>query len=65
MAKNHDIVEVEVDVLHETEKAYLVTQGETFSSGEPINEWLPKSQCQWDGETMQLPEWLALEKGLI
>lgn len=28
---------------------------------------LPKSQCEWDpdGRVMTLPEWLAVEKGLV
>ena len=28
--------------------------------------WLPKKVCDWDGETcFWVPEWLAMEKGLI
>jgi hypothetical protein len=29
--------------------------------------WLPKSQSQWDedGKVMTMPEWLAIEKGLV
>ena len=58
--KRHEITEIAGEVHHETEKAYLFYDG--------INKvWLPKSQCQWDEDeqTMSVPEWLALEKGLI
>lgn len=29
--------------------------------------WLPKSECEWDetSKTMQMPVWLATEKGLV
>lgn len=48
------------EVIRETEKAWL------FSDGvEKI--WLPKSRCEWDeGEgMMSVPEWMAIEKGLV
>ena len=37
-----------------------------FSDGD-VEVWLPKSQCEWDEEEgmMTMPEWLAMEKGLI
>lgn len=59
MKKNHDIIEVEITVLHETEKAYLVT-----NDGDN-KVWLSKSICEIDGSVLQIPEWLALDKGLI
>lgn len=54
-------------VVKETERAYLVDVGKTKSGNEKLPDlvWLPKSQCDWDGEEMQLPEWLAMEKGLV
>jgi hypothetical protein len=54
------IIEIEGEVHGETENAYRFFDGETTA-------WLPKSQCEWDDEdeTMQMPEWLALEKGFI
>ena len=58
MKKNHDIIEVAVDLKHETEKAYLITDGDK-------DHWLPKSQCEFEDGIMQMPEWLAMEKGLI
>lgn len=65
MKKNHDIVEVACEVRRETEKAYLVFDGSEDANGKPIEQWVPKSQCEWDGKTMQMPEWLAKDKGLI
>jgi hypothetical protein len=58
--RNHDIIEVAGEVRHETEKAYKFFDGKT-------TVWLPKSQCEWDetDRTMQMPEWLAMDKGLI
>jgi hypothetical protein len=44
----------------ETEKAFLFFDGTK-------KVWLPKSQCEWDVDSkeMTVPEWLAMEKGLI
>ena len=58
--KNHDIIEIAGELRHETEKAYQLFDGSK-------TVWIPKSQAEWDAhsKTMQMPEWLALEKGLI
>jgi len=56
--KNHDIITIDVKPKHETEKAYL------FENLKGKDVWIPKSQCEYDVE-LQLPEWLALDKGLI
>lgn len=60
MKRNHEIIEIACQVKHETEKAFLVFDGDK-------DVWLPKTQCEWDGrdKVMQMPEWLAMEKGLI
>ncbi len=67
MRRSHDIIEVAVTVKHQTDKAYLVDTGDADKSGNPITQWLPKSQCEYDEAdgTMQMPERLAEEKGLI
>ena len=61
-----DLVDLDVQVLHETEKAALVTLDV------PENGvWLPKSKIEISETgtsgimTLTLPEWLALERGLI
>jgi hypothetical protein len=60
MTKNHDIIEIAGELRHETENAYRFYDG-----GKTV--WIPKSQAEWreTDKTMQLPEWLALERGLI
>lgn len=62
-----DIVEVSVEVHHETEKAWFVSD-----DGERDNAvWIPKSQIEGQKKLgpalyeFSLPEWLALDKGLI
>lgn len=61
-----NLIDIDVEVTARTEKAVLAHTG--------IKEkavWLPLSQIEieksgFDGiETVTLPEWLALEKGLI
>lgn len=54
----------DLEILHETDAAILV------SIGEGQNIWLPKSKIDYDGGVgdtidVEMPEWLALEKGLI
>ncbi|HEX3747649.1 MAG TPA: hypothetical protein VHW09_27125 [Bryobacteraceae bacterium] len=60
MKKNHDIIEIAGELRHETEKAYQFFDGSKST-------WLPKSQAEWcaSEKVMQMPEWLAQERGLI
>jgi hypothetical protein len=55
-----DLVDVSGEVKFETEKAFRFFDGKDLV-------WLPKSLCEWDenDKTMTMPEWIALEKGLI
>lgn len=60
-----DLVDIEIKIHLETEKAWLVSD-----DGDRSNAvWIPKSQAQIETESrtsiMTLPEWLATEKGLI
>lgn len=62
--KNHDIIEISCQKKHETEKAILVV------NLKDKDVWLPKSQIEIDSDEkgiveLQMPEWLALDKGLI
>ena len=60
-----NIIDIDVEVTHRTEMAVLVHTGDKENA-----VWLPLSQIeiQHSGfggiETVTLPEWLALEKGL-
>tara|TARA_R110000868_G_scaffold118_2_gene1207 strand:- start:3329 stop:3523 length:195 start_codon:yes stop_codon:yes gene_type:complete len=61
-----DIIDIDVEVSYRTEKAVLVHTG---NKDEAV--WLPLSMIEIEPsglagiETVTLPEWLALEKGLI
>lgn len=58
---NDELIEIEYDILpHETDKAWLFV-----INGEEV--WLPFSKCEIDtkAETVSVPEWLAMEKGLV
>ena len=59
MSSGEDVISFEGEIEHETEKAWLlVIDGE--------KHWLPKSQCELvDGGTILVPEWLAMQKGMI
>lgn len=59
-----ELEDVTVELRHETEKAYLVSDG----GKEP--KWFPKSQCELernrDGTfTLTAPVWLLKEKGFL
>jgi hypothetical protein len=69
MSYKSDLEDVGVDLVHETEKAWLVTDG-TIVDGELNRVWVPKSQAELDKTTRPLftltaPEWLLKDKGLI
>lgn len=58
-----DQVDICVEFLRDSGRAIKVSDGN-------VEEWLPKSQIEYDGEpgdtiTVTMPNWLALEKGLI
>ena len=62
-----DLVDIDVEVITQTASAYLVWDGREDNNGEKIKSWLPKSQVEYDAETesMAMPEWLAVEKGMV
>lgn len=61
-----NLADIDVQLLHETDRAYLVTDT-TPENG----VWVPKSQCELEESgvrgiyTLTLPEWLAVEKDLL
>ncbi len=66
---DNEMREYEVFLIHETDKAILVSEDEEQES----TVWIPKSQIMenvWDGIEagdliiITVPEWLAIEKGL-
>lgn len=57
-----NVVDIDVIIVHQTERAVLVKESD---GAEGV--WLPLSQVEVDTAdgVVTLPEWLALEKGLI
>lgn len=56
---NHDLVEISGEIRAQTDKAIQL-----FDGDKPV--WLPRSQIEInDDGTVTMPEWLALDKGLI
>lgn len=68
-ANRNKLETIEVFVFHETSRALLVGLDDEVVEAERV--WLPKSQIEYrenksrDGWEVDLPHWLALEKGLI
>jgi len=59
MKRNHDIIEIAVDLRHETEKAFLLHDGSK-------EVWVPKAEVESNNDgTFSTPEWLAMDKGFI
>jgi hypothetical protein len=54
------VVDIEVEVLSETATAWRVRDNETLTA-----VWIPKSQGEIEDGILTVPEWLAIEKGLI
>jgi hypothetical protein len=68
MSKKSELIDVELYLIGETEKAFTFTEG--GDNAEPF--WLPKSQIELgpvsdrDGSVeVVVPRWLAEEKGLV
>lgn len=64
-----EYVEIDiVGVMSETSMAWKVKLGEPDNPFDKTpSEWLPKSQCDMadDKKSVSVPEWLAIEKGLV
>ena len=60
------LVDLDLRLVQETERAVLVTNG-----GLDDAVWLPNSQCEYEPcdtgnlHTFTMPEWLAVERNLI
>ena len=56
-----DLIDIACIITGETERAYRIDHGGKEEC------WVPKSLCEWDenSKTMTMPEWIAMEKGLI
>ena len=54
-----NLIDLPARLVHETEAAWLLDTGDKKPT------WIPKASAEFDGETLTLPEPLALNKGLI
>jgi hypothetical protein len=56
---NHDLVDIAGEIRAQTEKAVQLFDGKMLV-------WLPRSQIEVnDDGTVTMPEWLAIERGLV
>lgn len=70
---SNEMVEIEALVRHEdrdTHASWCVSEEEDTFGYEAPRIFLPKSQCEYVGEfknghSFNVPEWLAIEKGLV
>lgn len=57
--RDERLANIDAEFIYETDSAFLISDGDT-------EMWVPKSMCEWDGKTQfTMPEWKALELGLI
>jgi hypothetical protein len=56
--QNDDILIRDARLIAETDEAWLVEI-------DLEEHWLPKSQCEFDGENASIPLWLANKKDII
>ena len=72
-----DLTKIQLRLLYSTDRAYKFTEDEREEDGRFITYWLPKSQVEiepiistslkgpQDIYEVELPVWMAREKGLI
>lgn len=60
-ARKADLIDVAVQIHHETPKAWLVSD----TGDKKDAKWIPKSQAELADGLLTCPEWLAKEKGFI
>lgn len=57
--KSEDLVDIEGELMAETERAYKINDGKK-------REWVPKAHVEFDNDnTFTMPYWLAEEKGFL
>lgn len=61
-----NLVDIELDLIFETDDAFCVSNEEEKFGVERNKFWLPKSQVEYDGKTtFTMPTWLAERKDLL
>lgn len=60
------LVDLELQLHYETEKAFLLGDGSQDDDGKYIKKWVPKSNVENNNDgTFTMPEWLAIEEGWV
>ena len=59
------LTDVDVDLVHETQDAYLVKVGEDTFDKEAKKFWVPKSLSEYSNGVLTLEEWFAVKVGLV
>lgn len=60
-----DLVDLDLSFRHETDDAFAVWNGDRKPDGTEKWVWLTKKYTERDGDIFTMPEWLAIEKGLV
>jgi len=63
MAK--EVVDIDVDLVYETEDAYQVKIDEDTFGKEAERIWVPKSISEYSDGTLTVEEWFAIKVGLV
>ena len=60
-----DLIEITAFVRRELERTIAIWDGAVDDDGAEIWTWLPKSQVEYNGITVLMPEWLARDRELV
>lgn len=65
--RSDSLVDVDCEVRKETPTQIAVWAGAKDKQGKEVWAWLPRSQCEIDDAagTVTMPEWLAIDRGLV
>ncbi|NCB95290.1 MAG: hypothetical protein EOM35_02300 [Negativicutes bacterium] len=65
---NHDnkhVIDIDADLIWETEDAYCVTTEEDTFEKQAKRIWVPKSLSEFDNGVLTVAEWFAVKVGLV
>lgn len=66
MKRNHDLVDVDGEFRMQKGDGIAIYTGVDDDNGREVWVWLPVSQVENNRDgTFTMPEWLAVEKGLV
>ena len=62
---SRELVDVDVDLIHETDAAYAVKIEEDTFGKEAKLFWVPKSLSEYSEGVLTVEEWFAIKVGLV